>query len=154
MEDILNNFGGVYLDCDIKMFKSLTPLHMMYDFYAGLESFTHGCYCSNAVIGSVPNHPVLELCINYIKQNQSIKAHTLLLIDINLPLKNAKQQLQQAAEKEKLKLSKIILLSNAGTDKQKISYNTLDKLPNTTPPPYTLIIPSDLHFSEEEFLSR
>tara|TARA_Y100000310_G_scaffold338641_1_gene428858 strand:+ start:9464 stop:10306 length:843 start_codon:yes stop_codon:yes gene_type:complete len=92
--------------------------------------------------------------INYIKQNQSIKAHTLLLIDINLPLKNAKQQLQQAAEKEKLKLSKIILLSNAGTDKQKISYNTLDKLPNTTPPPYTLIIPSDLHFSEEEFLSR
>ena len=90
--------------------------------------------------------------IEYIKQNQSINAHTLLLIDIGLDISQAKQQLKQAASQHKLKLDKIILLSNAGTKNQKIIYNTLEKLPDTITKPYVLIIPSKLHFSEEEFL--
>ena len=89
--------------------------------------------------------------IEIIKQNQLIKAHTLLLIDINLELKNAKSQLQESAQKHKLNLNKIILISNAGTNKQKIIYNTLNKLPDKITKPYALIIPSNLHFSEKEF---
>ena len=90
--------------------------------------------------------------INYIKQNQSIKAHTLLLIDIDLELKNAKSQLKEASKQSKLKLPKIILISNMGTDKQGISYDNLDKLPNKISKPFAFIIPSNLHFSEKEFL--
>tara|TARA_Y100000310_G_scaffold337773_1_gene425744 strand:+ start:7664 stop:8386 length:723 start_codon:yes stop_codon:yes gene_type:complete len=90
--------------------------------------------------------------IDYVKQNQSIKAHTLLLVDIGLEIKDAKEQLKDALEKEKSKLERIILISNAGTDKQKIIYNTLEKLPDKISKPYAFIIPSDMHFSEKEFL--
>lgn len=90
--------------------------------------------------------------INYIKQNQKIKAHSLLLIDISLDLKNAKQQLKQSAKKENLKLEKIIIISNAGTSNQKIYYSTLKNLPEEIEKPYCFIFPSELNLSEEEFL--
>ena len=88
----------------------------------------------------------------YIKQNQSIEAHTLLLTDINLNIKDAITQLQEASKNIKLP-KKIIALSNAGTPNQKIFYDTLSNLENKNiKMPFCLIIPSDLHFTEKEFL--
>ena len=83
--------------------------------------------------------------INIIKQNQKIKAHTLLLVDIGLSLEKAKEQLKKTLNPKQ----KIILCSQLGTN-SKIYYNTLDKLPKTAKHPYCFIIPSDLHFYEEE----
>jgi len=85
--------------------------------------------------------------IEIIKDNLKIKAHTLLLIDISLPLKQAKEQLLN----KNLKLPKIILCEQLGVN-TKITYTTLDKLPDKAKAPYCLIIPSDLHFTEKEFL--
>lgn len=88
-----------------------------------------------------------------IKQNLSMQAHTLLLIDIALDLEKAKQQLKDALEKNKIDVEKIVLCANMGV-KSKMIYDKIENLPNKTPKPYCLIIPSKLHFHEEEFLNN
>lgn len=89
-----------------------------------------------------------------IKQNQSIEAHTLLLIDISLEIEEAKKQIREAFKKESIKSKKIILCSSLGTNKSKIYYKDLEKLPKKIDKPYCIIIPSKLHFIEEEFLNN
>jgi len=107
----------------------------------------------------------------YIKENNSIKAHTLILTDIGLEIQPAITQLIESAEKENLELpEKIIAISHAGTEQQKIFYDTLDNLaklgripnPKSQIPqtqsvcsmPFCLIIPNNLHFLEEESLQQ
>ena len=94
--------------------------------------------------------------MNYIKENLSIKAHILLLIDIGLDSLRAIEQLKEASKEEIIKLpSKIIILSNAGTDKQKIFYGTLEELAERKIVlPFCFIIPSAMHFLEEEGLEE
>ena len=92
--------------------------------------------------------------MNYIKENESIKAHTLILTDIGLELKDAIIQLEESSELTKIKLpEKIIACSNAGTDNQKIFYDTPENLKSKKIlMPFCLIIPSELHFMEKEAL--
>ena len=88
---------------------------------------------------------------NIIKQNQSIKAHTLILTDIGLKIKPAIEQLTQSIPLKQ----KIIAISNAGTEKQKIFYDKPDNLKNKNiEMPFALIIPTELHFTEKEFLEN
>lgn len=90
----------------------------------------------------------------YVRDNLSIKAHTLILTDIGLELKEAINQLEESSVKEKVFLpEKIIVVSNAGTKDQRIFYDSLDKLKNKkVKMPFCLIIPSELHFLEKEFI--
>lgn len=88
-----------------------------------------------------------------IKQNLSIQAHTLLLIDIALDLDEAKKQLTESLQKNKVEIEKVVLCSSLGV-KSKIIYDKIENLPNKTQKPYCLIIPSKLHFLEEEFLTN
>ncbi len=105
----------------------------------------------------------------YIKQNQSIDAHTLILTDIGLEISPAIKQLIESAKKEELTLpEKIIAISHAGTKDQKIFYDTPENLASRQPPaasrqpqkqsvcsmPFCLIIPNSLHFLEEESLEE
>ncbi len=92
--------------------------------------------------------------MNYIKDNQSISAHSLVLTDIGLEINNAITQLLESSEKEKIKLpEKIIVISNAGTKNQKIFYNKIRKLMELKiEMPFCLIIPTELHFLEKETL--
>jgi len=91
--------------------------------------------------------------VNYIKENKSIGAHTLILTDIGLNLKDAIMQLKESSKKENLKLDKIIVLTNAGTKNQKILYDTPDKIENKEVNlPFCIIIPSKLNHVEEEAL--
>jgi diphthine synthase len=94
--------------------------------------------------------------MNYIKDNLSIQAHTLILTDIGLGIKDAISQLEESSLKTKISLpKKIIVISNAGTKKQKIFYNTSKNLSKKDiPMPFCLIIPSELHFIEEEALEE
>ena len=88
---------------------------------------------------------------NYIKQNQSIKAHTLILTDIGLEIKQAINQLNESISIK----DKIIAISNAGTPNQKIFYDTPDNLKNKkVKMPFALIIPTELHFIEEEAIKE
>jgi len=89
---------------------------------------------------------------NYIKQNQSIDAHTLILTDIGLEISDA---INQLLESTKNLPEKIITLSNAGTKNQKIFYDTPQNLAQKNiPMPFCLIIPSELHFIEKEAIQE
>jgi len=90
--------------------------------------------------------------INILKDNQKISAHSLLLVDIGMEIADAISQLKESCEKENFKLEKIILCESLGTNKEKISYATLDKLPKKVNKPYCFIIPGKLDHVEEEFL--
>ncbi len=94
--------------------------------------------------------------MNYIKDNQSIQAHTLILTDIGLEISPAITQLKESSEKESVKLpEKIIAISNAGTPGQKIFYNSPEEIQNQKiSMPFCLIIPTELHFLEEEALEK
>ncbi len=93
--------------------------------------------------------------MNYVKGNQSIQAHTLILTDIGLKISDAISQLKEAGKKENLNLpEKIIAISNAGTPKQKVFYDGLDEIEGQEiEMPFCLIIPTELHFLEEESLN-
>jgi len=85
-----------------------------------------------------------------IKQNQSIQAHTLILTDIGLEIKDAITQLNESISIEQ----KIIAIQEAGTQKQKIFYNTPEKIQNSSiRMPFCLIIPSNLNHIEKEALN-
>ncbi len=91
--------------------------------------------------------------IEIIKENRSIGAHTLILVDIGLDYQNALQQLKEAMKE--MKLEKMIVCSMLGTEKQKILYASLENLEKTKEKIeelFCFIIPGKLHFLEEEML--
>jgi len=89
--------------------------------------------------------------LDFAKQNQLIKAHSLILIDIGLSLENALKQLGEAVKKKKIKLNKILICSKMGTKKASIFYGEISKLKKLKIKfPFCLIIPSDMHFLEEQ----
>ncbi len=89
---------------------------------------------------------------NYITQNQSIDAHTLILTDIGLKISDAINQLLESTNDLP---EKIIALSNAGTKNQKLFYDTPQNLKEKNiPMPFCLIIPTKLHFIEEEAIQE
>lgn len=92
--------------------------------------------------------------IEIIKQNFSIKAHTLLLIDIGLEISDSLKQFEQALKNHKIRIEKIIICSCLGTEHSKILYDNLNSLKkiDKLKKPYCIIIPGELHFSEKEFL--
>ena len=89
-----------------------------------------------------------------VQENQSMKAHSLILIDIGLEFPEALKQLEKSAEEHKIKLNKIILCQTLGSRSKKISYRTIEELREfvSVRKPYCIIIPSKLHFIEKEFL--
>jgi len=120
----------------------------------GLQLYKFGKTASMPNWAEHTNKPTSFM--NYIKQNQSIDAHTLILTDIGLEIKNAIIQLLESSEQTKIKLpEKIIAFSNAGTPNQKIFYDTPNKLKDKNiQMPFCLIIPTKLHFIEEETLEN
>ena len=92
--------------------------------------------------------------VSVIEENKKIDAHTLLLVDIGLPVKIALEQLEEASRK-KIKLGKIILCSRLGNKDEKIKYGNIPELKKTKlMPPVSIIIPGKLHFLEKEFLEK
>lgn len=94
--------------------------------------------------------------MNYIKENSSIKAHTLILTDIGLEIKNAIEQLKESSTKTEIPVpEKIIAISNAGTENQKMFYNTLNEIQNQkVEMPFCLIIPGELNHMETEAIEE
>jgi diphthine synthase len=89
-----------------------------------------------------------------IKENQSIKAHSLILIDINMNITKAIAQLEKSAKAHDVKLGKLIICQCLGTKRQKILYRDLEEIREFSgvQKPYCIIIPGELHFVEKEFL--
>jgi len=91
--------------------------------------------------------------IEIVKENNKINAHSLMLIDIGLDLKDALEELEKSAKDFDLKLEKILVCSRLGTEDKKIIYDEIKNLKNkVVKKPYCLIIPGKLHIVEEEVL--
>ncbi len=101
--------------------------------------------------------------IRVFEENDSIKAHTLFLLDID-PINKKYLRIFEAIDflssfKKKILKRKIVACSRLGTPDERIIYGFAEKIraldfEENLNPPVCLIIPSELHFMEEKFLSR
>jgi diphthine synthase len=94
--------------------------------------------------------------LDIVKQNQSIQAHSLILSDIGLKFKEALSQLEIASKNKAIKIDKIIVGSNLGTEQSRILYGTTEELKkvDNIKLPVCFVIPSELHFIEKEAIER
>ena len=117
----------------------------------GLQLYKFG---KTASIPKWQNSYKPESFYNTIKKNLSINAHTLLLLDIGLEVKEALSYLREICEKRLEGFPKqIIICSCLGTAKSRIIVGKLNNLINKKINlPACIIIPSDLHFLEAEAL--
>ncbi|MFH1325254.1 MAG: diphthine synthase [archaeon] len=105
-------------------------------------------------ITSIPKHEA-ESFAEVIKDNLEIDAHTLILVDIGLETHDALIKLKKALEKYKIKIDKLILCSQLGTENSEIFYSKIKELEEKEiKKPFCIIIPGKLHFAEEEFLKE
>lgn len=65
--DLLWRFGGVYLDTDFECRRSIEPLVADLDFFAALLKPGR---VNNAIIGAVPEHPILDRALNDIRPRE------------------------------------------------------------------------------------
>jgi diphthine synthase len=93
--------------------------------------------------------------IDIIKENISIKAHSLVLVDIGLYFKDSLIQLEKACKNKNLVMDKILVCSNLGSEKIYIVYGEIKNLKkNKINPPFCFIIPSEMHFFEKEEVDK
>ena len=95
-----------------------------------------------------------ESFMEIIQQNASMKAHSLILCDIGLDFQEALNQLKKSSEKYKIKIEKIVVCQALGTRRSKIFYKKFEELfeLEDIQKPFSIIIPSKLHFLEKEVL--
>jgi diphthine synthase len=91
-----------------------------------------------------------------VKDNNSINAHSLILMDIGLDFPEALEQLEDAAKIHKINLSKLVVCQSLATKHRKILYRSIEELREFTgvKKPYCIIIPAKLHFVENEVLKE
>ncbi|MFN3910247.1 MAG: diphthine synthase [Candidatus Anstonellaceae archaeon] len=101
--------------------------------------------------------------LDVIEANQSIGAHTICLLDLDtklgpMSIKKAFEIIFKAQEVAAKKIidenTKIIVLSALGTKRQKIFAGKIKELKKDLKGPNTIIIPSKMHFLEEEYFQK
>lgn len=96
-----------------------------------------------------------ESFVETVKHNLSMKAHSLILIDIGLGFQEALEQLEQASDSNGLNLKELVICQRLGTERQKIFYTDISQARELeVEAPFCFIIPSKLHFVESEFLEE
>ena len=95
-----------------------------------------------------------ESFLDLIKENQSIGAHSLILIDIGLNLINALNQLSESSKIKDINIDKILVCSQLGI-KNKFFYEKINELKDKKiKNPFCFIIPGKMHFLEEKMIER
>ena len=105
--------------------------------------------------GKIASMPGFEAdsYLDIVKDNSKIKAHSLILVDIGLQFDKAMEKLMNDIKNNGVKLNKIIVCERLGTKDSKIYYGKVEKLTSLKiKAPFCIIIPSELHFMEEEVL--
>lgn len=93
--------------------------------------------------------------LDIVKDNQSINAHSLILIDIGMNFKKSLVQLEMAAHNKDIKIDKLIVCSKMGSREKEVYYGTFEELrKKDIEKPFCFIIPNELHFLEGEGLGR
>lgn len=74
--EILNQFGGLYVDTDFACVQPFDIFHHTCDFYTGLEAALEEnsvVALANGLIGAAPGHPIIKSCIEHISKLSSGK---------------------------------------------------------------------------------
>ncbi len=103
------------------------------------------------------NHFSPDSFLEFVEQNISIGAHSLILIDIGLSCEDALNELEISCKKRGFDLDNLIVCSSLGTDKSKIFYgeiNNLRKKCKKVSSLFCFIIPGKMHFLEREAIER
>ena len=66
--EIINKYGGLYVDTDVLCFESFEKLHFLYDFYATQGASQLVFWAASGHFGAIQNHPILINMIDFIKQ--------------------------------------------------------------------------------------
>ena len=121
----------------------------------GLQLYKFGKIASMPAWNPAENYEP-DSFMKVVQENQSMKAHSLILVDIGLEFPDALKQLEESAKKYEIKLNKIVVCQVLGTQDRKISYKTIEEFREFSGvrKPYCLIIPSKLHFMEKEVLEE
>ncbi|MBU6446843.1 MAG: hypothetical protein KGQ49_05540, partial [Verrucomicrobia bacterium] len=67
--EILNVYGGLYVDTDFECVRPFDVFHHLLDFYTGiLGAYADGqeVHIGNSLIGTVPHHPIIQSCLKEI----------------------------------------------------------------------------------------
>lgn len=64
--EILQQEGGVYVDIDFFCTQSIDELAQSFNFFGCL--FPHQTIVANGIIGSIPHHPILQQCIEKVRE--------------------------------------------------------------------------------------
>lgn len=70
--EILYRYGGLYIDTDIECYSNFDDLHHKYNFYVNMEPPAVNkkrVSILNAMIGSIPNHPIFTQALANIRNN-------------------------------------------------------------------------------------
>jgi len=121
----------------------------------GLQLYKFGKIASMPAWNPAKNYEP-DSFMKIVQENQSMKAHSLILVDIGLEFQEALEQLEKAAKEYNIKLNKLVLCQVLGTRSRKISYKTIEELKEFSGvrKPYCIILPSKLHFMEKEVLDE
>lgn len=92
--------------------------------------------------------------LDYVSENKKIKAHSLILVDIGLEFSEALAQFIESVSLKELDVEGLIICSQIGTRGGKFYFRKFNDLENLTEikKPFCFIIPSEMHFVEEEYL--
>jgi diphthine synthase len=96
---------------------------------------------------------------DFIVRNHDNGLHTLVLLDVGMPVSAALRSLIEADRKGSL-LGDVVVLARAGTLTQKLFFGSLGELikkygdDDFGPPPHCIAVLGDLHFFEREFLEE
>lgn len=72
--EILEMFGGLYVDTDQECFKNFDAFNHTYDFYIGVQPLdTNSCQLGIGLIGSIPHHPILQHAIKELPKNKNVQ---------------------------------------------------------------------------------
>lgn len=97
----------------------------------------------------LPNYEPTSF-IDIIRENLSVKAHTLVLVDPGLSLKDALNEIEKSDKSQLLANKEIIIASGLGTSRQKIERGKIKQISSKkVQEPFSIIVPGELNFSEE-----
>lgn len=72
--EILEQFGGLYVDVDFECIKPFDELHYLFDLYVGIQPLdTTIVQLGIGIIGSCAHHPLLQACIHLLKSMRDKK---------------------------------------------------------------------------------
>lgn len=72
--EILEQFGGLYLNIDFQCLKRMDTLHYTYDFYIAMQPLdTNIVQIGTGLIAAIPNHPIIRFMREQIRETRHIK---------------------------------------------------------------------------------